>query len=481
MVGMSENLRRWKDDGWEAAKTGGGHWRLTHPEAKNPVFMAATPSDWRSTLNAEAELRRALRRDTDGSQPQSDGPPDGMVSKQKKKKPLPAKRPISSFFSMDHVVPATNFASCLPKRRQWVDDDDLVEIVKPLELVMAWSFAYMRLRLDGKDVNVIRVLRARFRKDDGFRARLLKTFRDSSPEEFRMLRARLLGRGERPQSPASSSIHPVAQNGKTPFLPKYAKDGADACIQFDVTEDPALRAHREAQERQAKAAEETLRREQHAAGLERRVASLEAELAEARNRRMFAERTRDDMEACMNDGRLALRETEKKLRDAERLLVVREGKGPTAAIATTAPIPAPKPAPKPEPPVRAPEVHVMHVLMPDVKRIPEGKRRVPMATPSDKPITSFFSKPAAPKQAAPKPAVATRTATVAKPSTVGERIRATRNALGLSQAAMAAMVGVSGPTVCFWETGRSNVSDWHLPALLKVLKVSATYLRTGRG
>jgi len=208
MASITEHLRRWKDDGWNAAKTGSGHWRLTHPDARTPVFAAATPSDWRATLNTEAELRRALRQNPENGEqpPQVISSSDDIIKQKKKKLPSSTKRAASDFFMMDHVVPATNFASRLPKRGEWVDDGDIFEIVKPLELLMAWSFAYMRLRLDGKDANVIRVLRARFRTDEDFRSKLLKSFRESSPEEFRMLRVRLLGRGENVQPEKPSSL-----------------------------------------------------------------------------------------------------------------------------------------------------------------------------------------------------------------------------------------------------------------------------------
>jgi hypothetical protein len=40
------------------APTRGGHYRLTHPAAAVPVFVSATPSDWRVPLKVRAELRR---------------------------------------------------------------------------------------------------------------------------------------------------------------------------------------------------------------------------------------------------------------------------------------------------------------------------------------------------------------------------------------------------------------------------------------
>lgn len=44
--------------GWRVEVTGGNHLRLLPPHGR-PVFMAATPSDHRSVLNARATLRRA--------------------------------------------------------------------------------------------------------------------------------------------------------------------------------------------------------------------------------------------------------------------------------------------------------------------------------------------------------------------------------------------------------------------------------------
>lgn len=44
--------------GWPDEITGSGHWRINTPQGK-PVYVPATPSDWRSVHNCEAELKRA--------------------------------------------------------------------------------------------------------------------------------------------------------------------------------------------------------------------------------------------------------------------------------------------------------------------------------------------------------------------------------------------------------------------------------------
>ncbi len=47
--------------GFTATKTGGGHWRITHPRMSGPVFTSDTPGDRRSRHNLLALLRRRMR------------------------------------------------------------------------------------------------------------------------------------------------------------------------------------------------------------------------------------------------------------------------------------------------------------------------------------------------------------------------------------------------------------------------------------
>jgi predicted RNA binding protein YcfA (HicA-like mRNA interferase family) len=48
MPEVRELLREARDLGYTAARTGGGHIRLSHPDADSPVFMPSTPSEYRS-------------------------------------------------------------------------------------------------------------------------------------------------------------------------------------------------------------------------------------------------------------------------------------------------------------------------------------------------------------------------------------------------------------------------------------------------
>lgn len=55
------------ESGWKATRTSKGHYRLCPPRGTvdpqtgreaRPVYLAGTPSDWRSRKNTEARLRR---------------------------------------------------------------------------------------------------------------------------------------------------------------------------------------------------------------------------------------------------------------------------------------------------------------------------------------------------------------------------------------------------------------------------------------
>lgn len=50
------------EDGWSAELTAGGHIKFTHPLVNRVVFGPSTPSDYRSTKNAEAELGSVLKQ-----------------------------------------------------------------------------------------------------------------------------------------------------------------------------------------------------------------------------------------------------------------------------------------------------------------------------------------------------------------------------------------------------------------------------------
>lgn len=52
--------RRARQEGWQAAMTGGGHVRFVHPNAHVPVIASASPSDVNAESNIVRDMRRAL-------------------------------------------------------------------------------------------------------------------------------------------------------------------------------------------------------------------------------------------------------------------------------------------------------------------------------------------------------------------------------------------------------------------------------------
>lgn len=64
---------------------------------------------------------------------------------------------------------------------------------------------------------------------------------------------------------------------------------------------------------------------------------------------------------------------------------------------------------------------------------------------------------------------------------VGGRIRAARERQGLTQAALAARVGVTRSAVAQWETGRSGQVGSNLAQIASVLEVGVEHLLLGGG
>jgi DNA-binding transcriptional regulator YiaG len=54
----------------------------------------------------------------------------------------------------------------------------------------------------------------------------------------------------------------------------------------------------------------------------------------------------------------------------------------------------------------------------------------------------------------------------------GKQLRKLRKALGLSQTALGALIGVKGPAVCLWEAGRRKPRGAALMALKRIAKES---------
>lgn len=65
-------------------------------------------------------------------------------------------------------------------------------------------------------------------------------------------------------------------------------------------------------------------------------------------------------------------------------------------------------------------------------------------------------------------------------TTIGQRVKACRTALGMSQRALAELSGLQQPTLSSLEAGRSNTSG-SLASIAAALQVSALWLETGRG
>ena len=70
---------------------------------------------------------------------------------------------------------------------------------------------------------------------------------------------------------------------------------------------------------------------------------------------------------------------------------------------------------------------------------------------------------------------------MAHPSDVAERIRTTRERLGLTQAALGARLGVTRSQITLWETGGRNPSPTSLKQIAAALAVNVEWLATGKG
>ncbi len=63
MPRVTKDLVRWaKDNGWQVDMTGGQHLRFRHPSGGKAIYTALTPGDYRSHLNALADLKRVMRQ-----------------------------------------------------------------------------------------------------------------------------------------------------------------------------------------------------------------------------------------------------------------------------------------------------------------------------------------------------------------------------------------------------------------------------------
>lgn len=63
---------------------------------------------------------------------------------------------------------------------------------------------------------------------------------------------------------------------------------------------------------------------------------------------------------------------------------------------------------------------------------------------------------------------------------IGKRIAASRKDKGLSQYALARLLGVNQSTVAYYERGRNTPKPWVIEDMARILNVSASYLLYGR-
>lgn len=64
MAGLTtKDLIRWaKANGWVTTQAKNSHFRFRHPKGGPQVYCANTPGDYRSHLNALADLKRVMRQ-----------------------------------------------------------------------------------------------------------------------------------------------------------------------------------------------------------------------------------------------------------------------------------------------------------------------------------------------------------------------------------------------------------------------------------
>ena len=170
--------------------------------------------------------------------------------------------PVTEFQMPVRLPPLQAFGNRLPGKGEWADDSDLSVIVDPMERILAWQYAYFRLRLDGKEPSLIRVLRERYKRDEAFRTNLISVFRQSSPDEFSSLRCQLLEGSSRPikTQPMVITNPPLTKNLSNPVVETLIKNEAPSLqkqlqdIQQELIAEKAARiaAEQEAKEQRIK-------------------------------------------------------------------------------------------------------------------------------------------------------------------------------------------------------------------------------------
>lgn len=146
---VAQKLKIWGEKGWTAKKTAGGHWKLSHPEAERDVFAPATPSDWRSMKNVEAQIKRLTNDPTEKVQ----GAREKKVHRKSGDSPAP-------YFDM--------YASRNVRPRDVVVENETYQIKYTPDDIKAWKYCYSRMRAEGKELSLIHVIKKRYRHDPVF-------------------------------------------------------------------------------------------------------------------------------------------------------------------------------------------------------------------------------------------------------------------------------------------------------------------------
>jgi hypothetical protein len=57
---LRKRMREFRRADWSVEFTGGGHLKLSHPDTRERIYTASTPSDHRAQRKLRSQLRRAL-------------------------------------------------------------------------------------------------------------------------------------------------------------------------------------------------------------------------------------------------------------------------------------------------------------------------------------------------------------------------------------------------------------------------------------
>lgn len=322
----------------------------------------------------------------------------------------------------------------IPRRRyEFISEDECIDLRYKKELVHAWAYTYMILRNDGRDIGVIRALRMRFKKDKQFRTSILVKFRKVSRVDFDALR---LGRRQPGRGALEKPLVTTDVRQKVVPIPRQAPvlDVQPQRMYPQMHLDDALTAL-DNERRQRETLEEAFKSYRKQA---------EEELVRIRTQRNHAYMARDDM--------------------AQQLATFKDRRmnAPASDIEDV-----------------KTQLDVLNNLYKGIERriaALEGDGRI------DK-TADASTKSVSTKGNLRKKSSVSSSKSVSPPvvkSSMGERIRDARMKRGLSQVALGEKLRLSGATISLWENERMTPSDANVLGLAKALKVTESFLRTGR-